>query len=173
MNSIDLRLLELLQIAETPVYSAYRWLSRELGRELSMAEFFRLLSPLLEGDVVRMWAVDIATQKRLRWSEVPPDLQAQYMEVPDLDDSFDPFGLSLALGPAADLNASPDWEVEFDFEKPRFVVTARPHALESALQQVRRLFPDLDFAEKDRGVAGDRVRITGLVTERPAAGQGD
>jgi hypothetical protein len=172
MNSIDLRLLDLLQIAEAPVYSAYRWLSRQLGRELSMAEFFRLLAPLLEEDVVRLWAVDITIQERSRWSELPSDLEERYAEIADLDDSFDPLGLSLTLGPAADLEASPDWEVDFDFEKRRFVVTAKPHAVESAQQQARRLFPDLDFADQDREVAGDRVRITGSVTERPATGGG-
>ncbi|MEA2359864.1 MAG: hypothetical protein QOI62_3124 [Solirubrobacteraceae bacterium] len=114
MNSIDLWLLKLLQVAEAPVYSAYRWLGRQLGRELSMAEFLRLLAPLLEGDVVRLWAVDVATEERSRWSEIPPDLEQRYAEVPDLDDSFDPFGLSLTLGLAADLEASPDWAVDFD-----------------------------------------------------------
>jgi hypothetical protein len=151
VNSIDLWLLELLQIAEAPVYSAYRWLGRQLGRELSMAEFLRLLAPLLEGDVVRLWAVDVATEERSRWSEIPPDLEQRYAEVRDLDDSFDPFGLSLTLGLAADLEASPDWEVDFDFEERRFAVTAKPHAVDSAQQQVRRLFPDVDFAEEERG----------------------
>lgn len=172
MNSIDLRLLELLQIAEAPVYSAYRWLSRQLGRELSMAEFLRLLATLLEDDVVRLWAVDIATEERSRWSKVPPDLEKRYAEIPDLDDSFDPFGLSLTLGPAADLDASPDWEVNFDFEERRFAVTAKPDAVESAQQQVKRFFPDLDFAEEDREVASDRIRITGSVTERQATADG-
>jgi hypothetical protein len=51
-------------------------------------------------------------------------------------------------------------------------VTAKPHAVDSAQQQVRRLFPDLDFAEEERGVAGDRVLITGSVTERPATAGG-
>jgi hypothetical protein len=172
MNSIDLWLLELLQMAESPVYSAYRWLGRQLGRELSMAEFFRLLAPLLEGDVVRLWAVDMATEERSRWCEIPSDLEERYAEIPDLDDRFDPFGLSLTLGPAADLEASPDWEVDLDFEERRFALTAKPHAVDCAQRQVRRLFPDLDFAEEAREVAGDRVRITGSVMERPATAGG-
>jgi hypothetical protein len=132
-----------------------------------MAEFFRLLAPLLENDVVRLWLVDIATEERSRRNEIPSDLEERYAEIPDLDDSFDPFGLSLTLGPAADLEERPDWEVDFDFEQRRFVVIAKPHAIESVQQQVGRLFPDLDFAEEDRGVAGDRVRIVGSVIERP------
>jgi hypothetical protein len=51
-------------------------------------------------------------------------------------------------------------------------VTAKPHAVDSAQQQVRRLFPDLDFAEEERGGAGDRVLITGSVTERPVTAGG-
>ena len=169
MNSIDLWLLELLQVAEAPVYSAYRWLGRQIGREWSMAEFLRLLAPLLDDDVVRLWVVDIATEERSRWSEIPSDLEQRYAEITDLDDGFDPFGLSLTLGPAADLEASPDWEVDFDFKEYRFAVTAKPHAVDSAQQQVRRLFPDLDFAEEDREVAGDRVRVTGSMMERPTS----
>lgn len=61
MNSIDFRLLELVQIGEAPVYSAYRWLTRQLGRELSVAGFFSLVAPLLEGDAIRLWVVDVAT----------------------------------------------------------------------------------------------------------------
>jgi hypothetical protein len=170
MNSIDLWLLELLQMAEAPVYSAYRWLGRQLGHELSMAEFLRLLAPLLADDVVRLWTVDITTEERSRWSEIPLGLEERYAEIPDLDDSFDPFGLSLTLGPAADLEVSPDWEADFDFDERRFAVTAKPHAVDSAQQQVRRLFPDLDFAEEERGPAGDHIRITGSMTERPRDG---
>lgn len=137
-----------------------------------MAGFLRLLAPLLEDDVVRLWAVDIRTEERSRWSEIPPALAERYAEIPDLDDSFDPFGLSLTLGPAADLEASPDWEVDFDFQQRRFVVTAKPHAIDGAQQQVRRLFPDIDFAEEDRRHVGDRVHSTGSVTERPTGASG-
>ncbi|MET0600772.1 MAG: hypothetical protein ABW167_02175 [Baekduia sp.] len=172
MNSIDLALLELVQIAEAPIYPAYRWLSRQLGRELSMAEFFQLLAPLLEDDVVRLWAVDLTTGERSRLSTIPSDLDERYAELTDLDDSFDPFGLSLTLGPSADLESSPDWEVDFDFEERHFAVTAQARSTEGALQQVRRLFPDLDFVEENRGVAGDRIRITGSITERPATADG-
>jgi hypothetical protein len=137
-----------------------------------MAEFFQILAPLLEEDVVRLWAVDLTTEKRSRWSEIPSDLGEQYADLADLDDSFDPFGLSLTLGPDADLESSPDWEVDFDFEERHFAVTAKPPAMEGALQRIRRLFPDLDFVEADRGVAGDRIRITGSMTERPTTIEG-
>ncbi|MDX6649958.1 MAG: hypothetical protein QOJ97_1909 [Solirubrobacteraceae bacterium] len=168
MNSIDLMLLDLVQIAETPVYSAHRWQNRQLGRESSMAEFFRALARLVEEDVVRLWAVDSTTHERVRWSEVPSDLDQRYARVPDLDDSFDPFGLSLTLGPAADLDASPDWEVDIDFNDRRFQVTAKPGAIEGARQQIRRLFPDLEFVEADTSLGGDRVVIAGSVHERRA-----
>jgi hypothetical protein len=169
VNSIDLCLLELIQIAEAPVYPAYRWLSRQLGRELPMAEFLRILAPLLADDVVRLWAVDLTIEKRSRWREIPSDLGEQYADLADLDDSFDPFGLSLTLGPAADLDSSPDWEVDFDFAEQHFAVSAGPPSMEGALQRIRGLFPDIDFVEENRGVAGDRIRITGSMTERTTA----
>lgn len=167
MNSINLRLLDLIQVAEAPVYSAYRWLSRQLGRQLSMAEFFRLLAGMVEDDVVRLWAVDVVTHERSRWNDIPDDLEERYAQIGELDDGFDPFGLSLTLGPAADLEVSPDWEVDFDFDGRRFVVLANPHAVASARQQIRRMFPEFDFVEDSPKVGADRVRITGSVTEQP------
>ena len=165
-------LLDLVQIAEAPVYSAYRWLCRQLGRDLAMAEFFRLLRPLVEQDVVRVWAVDSTTHNRARWSEIPSDLDEKYAEISELDDSFDPFGLSLTLGPAADLDASADWEVDFDLSERRFLVTAEPHVVEDAQRTIRRLFPDLEFSENHRSVGADRVRIAGSVTERGTKADG-
>jgi hypothetical protein len=170
MNSIELMLLDLVQIAEAPVYPAHRWLSGQLGRESSMAEFLRLLEPLVEEDVVRLWAVDSTTHERVRWRELPSALAQRYAQVPDLDDSFDPFGLSLTLGPAADLDASPDWEAVFDFDERRFRVTAKPGAIAGALAQIERLFPDLEFVEDDTGPGGDRVLVVGSVRERGEAG---
>lgn len=96
-----------------------------------------------------------------------PELDQQYAEVTDLDDSFDPFGLSLTLGRAADLKARPNWEVNFDFPRQRFVMKAKPHAIQTAQEQVERLFPDLDFAEDGREVIDDRVEMIGAVRQRP------
>lgn len=166
MSSIDLRLLALLQIAESPLYSAYRWLGRQMGGTIPMGEFFKLLAPLLDEDVVRLWCVDVATGERSRWAEIPADLERRFADTPDLDESFDPFGLSLTLGPAADVDATPQWEIDFDLEKRRFVVAAQSDAVDSAQGHLRRLFPDLVFVADSRDAFGDRVRVTGSVAER-------
>jgi len=166
VNSIELQLLDLLQKAETPLYSAQRWVVRQLGRELAMPEFLRLLAPLLEDDVVRLWAVDASTGERSRRSAVPPDLAERYAaEASHLDDSFDPFGLSLTLGPAAEAQANAEWGLEIDGRC--FRVTAQLHAVEDVRRQVERLFPDLNFVEESRNVDGDRVEINGSITEAP------
>ena len=61
----------------------------------------------------------LASRHRNGWSEIPPDLEERYAAIRDLDDSFDPLGLSFTLGPAADLEARPDWGVGLDFEEVR------------------------------------------------------
>lgn len=167
MNSIELQLLELVQVAECPVYSAYRWLSRHVGHDLAMAEFFRLLDSMVDRDVVRLWVVDAATHERSRWHEVPPDIEQRYAEIADLDDSFDPLGLSLTLGCAADVQAIPEWGVDFDFDQGRFVLTATLDSVEDAWHQLGRLFPDLDITEVDRASVAEGVRIEGLISGHP------
>ena len=169
MNSIELLLLELLEMAETPLYSAYRWLGRQIGRQLPMGEVFRLLSRLIDEEVVYLWEVDSEAHERRRWRDLPADLEARYERVADLDDEFDPFGLSLTLGANAEPRSTPDWEVDFDFEAQQFVVTAVPTAVERAHHELGRLFPDLEFAETSRRASGDRIRITGSIRERTAS----
>ena len=165
MNSIDLTLLKLIQIAESPVYSAYRWLGREIGRELSMTEFFRILAPLLEDDVVRLWAVELAPRNGLGGMSYRPTSRSVTQRSLTSTAALTRSVSGLTLGPVADLESSPDWEVDFDFEGRRFAVTAKPHAAEGVQQQIGRLFPCLDFVEEDRELVGDRIRITGSMTE--------
>jgi hypothetical protein len=166
MNSFELRLLELVQVAESPVYSTFRWLSRQVGHDLAMAEFFRVLNSMVDRDVVRLWAVDAETHERSRWHEVPLDIERRYAEIADLDDSFDPLGLSLTLGPAADVEAAPEWGVDFDFDQARFVMTATLDSVEDAWRQIGRLFPDIDFVEVGRATVAGGVRIEGSISEQ-------
>jgi hypothetical protein len=161
MNGIEAQLLDLVQIAESPLYSAYRWLGRQLGRGLSISEFLRLVDGLVQQDMLRLWSIDPTHQKRSRLSEVPEGLEQRYVRVDDLDESFDPFALSLTLGPEADLEAEPDWEVDFDFDRETFRVKARPGAEEVAVHKLARLFPDVELVEEQRGSRADRVEISG------------
>jgi hypothetical protein len=168
VNSIDLLLLDFVQIAEAPVYTSYRWLGRQLGRDLPMVEFLSLLGRLVEEDAVRLWEVGVTSHQRALLSSVPSNLEQRYANVPDLDARFDPFGLSLTLGPAADLTTEPEWSVELEFgEAARFVVSAKPEAVEHAKQQVARLFPDVAFVEMERSTVGDRVLVAGRIEKDP------
>jgi len=62
MNSLHLLLLELLRMAETPVYSAFRWLGQQLGRPIALQEFVQLVDDLLEKNAIQLRAVDVDTR---------------------------------------------------------------------------------------------------------------
>jgi hypothetical protein len=169
MNSIDLLLLELVGMAEAPLYPTYRWLGSQFGRDLSLAEFLRMIERLMDDDVLRLWEVDATTHERVRWAAMPSDLERRYLDVADLSDSFDPFGLSLTPGPDANLSSDPDWEADFDFNDGHFLITAKPRAAEQAREQLSRLFPDVHFQEKNRERVGDRTKISGTIDGAPPA----
>lgn len=166
MSSIEHSLLQLLADTETPLYTAYAWLNDRIGRAISIARFLRLLDPLIESDAARLWAVNYATSERVRWHEIPLDLERRYHDVPDLDPAYDPFGLSLTLGPSADLRLEPAWRVDFDFDALTFRLTANPEEADVACTRVNQLFPDLDFAEDHRTAHAGQVRITGSIVDR-------
>lgn len=168
MNSIDLTLLELLQVAETPVYSAHGWLGRRLGHDVALDEFLSLVAALMRDDVVRLWVIDAATHERTRLSALPSGLPQSYRELPVSDDAFDPFGLSLTLNPTADLAATPVWQVDLDFEGGSYILEACPRLVEDASRAMQRTFPDVVLVEIARVVQEERVRVTGTIEHRPS-----
>ncbi|MDP9022494.1 MAG: hypothetical protein M3N57_07330 [Actinomycetota bacterium] len=89
-----------------------------------MSEFLRVVDELTARDVLRLWELDHRSHDRTELFGVPEGLQESYRTAAGLDDSFDPFGLSLTLGAAADVEAEPSWEVDFDFERGRFELLA-------------------------------------------------
>ncbi len=171
MNAIEALLLELVTIADSPLYSAYRWLGRQLGRDLSMSEFLRLVNGLVQQDVLRLWSIDSASQHRSRLNETPEGLERQYLEVDGLDATFDAFALSLTLGPAADVGARPEWEVDFDFDRETFRVQAKPGTEGLALRTLADLFPDVELVEERRqSLATDRLEVSGSLKVASAPG---
>ncbi len=58
MNSLGLLLLDLLRLAETPLYSSHAWLGDRVGRHISLAEFLALVQELLDRNYVRLWSTD-------------------------------------------------------------------------------------------------------------------
>lgn len=98
MNSIELLLVDLVRVAEAPLYSAYRWLGKQCGRQLRLGEFLVLVDRLVSMDVLRLWEIDHRSGDRSELYAVPDSLEARYSAIEDLDDRFDPFGLSVTLG---------------------------------------------------------------------------
>src|SRR4051812_41756790 len=114
MSPLETLLVSLVQIAEAPLYSAYRWVGRQVGRDVALSEFLRLVDRLLEQDTLRLWLTDSTSHERERRLQTPGALDQKYAELADLDRSFDPFGLSLTLGPHADVDREPDWRIDLD-----------------------------------------------------------
>ncbi|MCZ7627610.1 MAG: hypothetical protein M5U19_00195 [Microthrixaceae bacterium] len=154
MSGLERLIVDLVQIAEAPLYSTYRWLGRQLGRDLPLSEFLRVVAAAIERDVVRLWHVDANTGDRTELYGLPSDLKRQYAAEVSLDSRYDPFGMSLTLGGAVDVDADPEWEFTVDFDDRVFEITAMPGLEEEALGQLSRCYPDLRptvTASEDRG----------------------
>lgn len=163
MNSLELMLVDLVAVAESPLYSAYRWLGRRVGRQLSLHEFLGLLDELAQRDVLRLWEVDYRSHDRTELFRVPESLEERYRAAEGLDDRFDPFGLSLTLGAAADREAVPEWEIDFDFNEGRFDLMASAGADNEALKEAARYLPDVQLVPTEREPLDGRVHVVGRI----------
>jgi hypothetical protein len=144
MTGIEAALLELVQVAEAPLYSAYAWLGREFAQ-----------------DKLRLWSVDPEACARERLSSIPADLADRYEHVEGPDAAFDPFGLSLTLGSAATPDEEPDWTLNLDFEAEQFGLDVVSGKEGEALAQAARFFPDVEFVERQRSQRDHRTKIVG------------
>jgi hypothetical protein len=159
MDPIVRELVELLSNAETPVYSAYRWLGRRLGRELALAGFLELLSSSVDDDVVQLWEVDPLTHERTRIHVVSPSLEERYRATRHSDAAFDPFGMSLTLGSGAAVDPADPWELDLEIQAQRFTLRGSDAAVKRAQARLRGLFPDLEFQANER-VRDDHGGVT-------------
>lgn len=142
MNSLEHALLDLVGIAETPLYSAFGWLRRRLRGQLSLRAFLDLINQLVERDALRLWLVD-ESGDRTEYFEVPSSLAERYSRLDLADESCDPLGLSLSLGAASDTGAEPDWEFDLPPDENTFVLRCPPTARENAFAVLAHLMPDL------------------------------
>jgi hypothetical protein len=163
VNSLHLLLLDLLRMAETPLYSAYGWVGREAGRRVAMSEFLGMVWELMERGLLRLWAPDDESLGRTELFEVPPDLEERYAALGHTDDSYDPFRLSLTLGSKAERDVELDWQVDLDFARGRFRLLARATARDDALQHLTRYFADVDLIPEKTTPEVSKVRVIGRV----------
>lgn len=89
--------VEFLQMAETPLYSAWRWLG-DRGHPMSPAEFLSFVDHLLEQDTVQLWETEFGTGDRSEHFVTPKWLFDRYKELDHDDKSYDPCGFSLSIG---------------------------------------------------------------------------
>lgn len=167
MSGLERLILDLVQIAEAPVYSTYRWLGRELGRDMPLSEFLRIIGRAIERDVLRLWSIDPRSGDRTELFDVPPDLESRYQNEPELDERFDPFGLSLTLGATADVEAEPEWELDLDFDEGVFELELHGGHEAEALEQLARCYPDLRASVTARQDDGGVRRVVGTLTTAP------
>ncbi len=163
MNPLEALLIDLVQMAETPLYSAYRWIGKQLGHDVSLTEFLHLVDDLLERDVLQLWSVDQTSHDRTELSQVPEQLEFRYRELGHLEDSFDPFGFSITLGGKALVESKADWEIDLDLNQGRFTLKAKPGADPKAWAEISRYFPDLQFEPQQTHGNRSEVEISGTV----------
>lgn len=163
MSGLEQLIVDLVQIAEAPLYSTYRWLGRQLGRDLSLSEFLRVTEQAVARDVLRLWSVDADTGDRTELFDVPPDLADRYSAAQPIDDTYDPFGLSLTLGVSVDVDAEPDWAFTLDFGQGTFEISAVSGREDEALSQLVRCYPDLRPTVTAREERGGRRWLSGTL----------
>lgn len=162
-------LVELVQMAETPLYSAYCYAGRRVGHQCSLRRFLLLIDELLRKDVVRLWEVDLYSGDKSELFCVPQGLLERYRSMQELDEAFDPFGFTLTLGAGAEASHVPEWEVDLDMEHGRFVISSAPDKEEAALSEVGMYFPDVALVPERRDVVDQRVRLTGRIRRKGTA----
>ena len=172
MNSLHRLLLDLLQMAETPLYSAYCWLGDQLGRRPALSEFIELVRVLLDKELIRLWTIDPGSGERSQLLDLPAGLNERYVALGHADPRYDPLGLSIGPGPKADSSVEVDWEANLDFERGDFNLTATASAASKALHQLGRYFPDVDILPETTTHEGSNVRIAGRIRAHEAVTPG-
>jgi hypothetical protein len=169
MNSIEILLVELVAMAESPLYSAYRWLGNQLGRSVPLPRFLSLVNDLMDRDILRLWQVD-DSYDRTELFEVPTQLAEAYLDIAPTTESFDPFGYILTLGPKAEVGSEPEWKIDINFEKRTFELLAlNPHAdLEEILIKLNDYFPDVSLLPTSSSNAKGQLRVVGRAVSEPS-----
>ncbi len=165
LDAIEHRILQLLGDAETPLYSAWRWLDKQTGGALPLERFLVMVDELASRDQVRLWHIDFESRDRAELFEVPVGLPQRYEEHDD--DAYDPFGYSLTLGPNADIDRVAEWELDLNFQQGTFELLARnPNLqLDDILNKLSSYFPDVSLIPTETLRQQEERRIIGRVSQ--------
>lgn len=166
MTRAELLLVELVNLGESPLYSAMAWLASELDRPVEIGEFLTILGGLVERDIVRLWSVDRTSHDRTELYAVPAGLVEKYQRSRHVDQRFDPFGLSLTIGPAATEPPAPPWEVEWSIERGEFSLRAEPSEVDRALAAIAERVLDRRLVVVETNEKNGKVFVRGRITPK-------
>jgi hypothetical protein len=157
---VEDEIIDLLSMSEEPLYSTFRHVEKAFDTRVSLEEFLAIIRQMMDTDFVQLWEWDFEANRPIRLVSIPENLAMQYHATGHEDPRFDPFALSLTLGPnASDRTSTPPWTIDIDFEHQTFVVHG-PRAVHSdALSAIERLLPDVSLVP----VNSDETRVTGTV----------
>lgn len=160
-------MIDLVGMAEAPLYSTYRWVGKHLGRDVPLAEFLDGVDEALRRRSLRLWITD-PRGSRIELTGVPSGLEMRYRDERALDETFDPFGFSLTLGPNADTTRDTEWSWDVDLRGGTFVIRLRPGDEQAVLERLRGLYPSLRLTITSREDEAGMQRIAGTITDEAA-----
>ena len=157
--------MDLLQDAETPLFSAFHHARGHAVGGLTLDEFLVDLQQLLESRLVLLWRHAEGVTEQL--TSFPEGLAATYSGEGHSDFRYDPFGYSLSVGPAAEPPTHPpEWTFHADFSSGEFVWEGPPELEEESFKQILESHPTYRLEHRKRQNVAGRVRLTGRVVEK-------
>jgi hypothetical protein len=155
-------LMRLLQDAETPLYSAYRFVADTIHPTMRLDEFLTLVNTSMSESQVVLRQVTEGKGREV--DSIPEGLAQKYESVEGLDPRFDPFGYSLRLGPEAPDHDHPVWLIDVDLVAGLFTWEGDPRMEGETIDRVSRLHPGYTFSTVSREESGGRLRVKGQVS---------
>jgi hypothetical protein len=99
LGGLERDLIELVALAPTPLYSAYKYAVRDMAAPFTMADYFRLVDRLLAAGILELWQEDLDQP----FEVVPSDLPERYAAAEHDDMTYDPFTFSLFITPKGEM----------------------------------------------------------------------
>ena len=119
-KSLEDRLIELVQTASMPLYTAYHRLMEHIGEDYSFEEFSQLVNHMLENETIQLSQtlhtpdkltvspdLEGSGDSEIQVNKVPGDLGKRYADIGQKESTVDVFGYILTIGPAANQPLQP------------------------------------------------------------------